>query len=827
MHCRQVSSPIDFPIEGVVFNTNKPTNDLNGSLEGHVLFAQNIIIPAKSPIDAEDHRPHLVSLRDTLLLFKPLNSANPKSDITVSVFDKSKRQVFKANMLPPDEMPKIAGVAGANVDLHDFLEHDNYDYIFSSQEQLNMIDDGPQGNYLKTLLSNKTFVKIQMAEGQWIRNVYLPKIEGTNHNMLIMFDIQSQHSCTVHFQGKNIKLKYGTKLAFTFIDGIWNTIYQSTMYQNRAVSKLIAIRNYSSVVESKAELIDMKDDYHGKRIKELLSLGDINIKTVGFGSWIKDFYLPTDILKNETKFVTFTSNAKYHSKIYYRNDNWRLSSNPLGSNLMFMCKNGKWFEYSDTFLGKIKYVDGYWSVKIPMEVVVPGIIISFSHSNMNGDLRNVEIGAPNELLLHTIDIGMLVSPRDGFEFQKDSKYHAEYFQQVPLSRLIVTEYEPITFEKVILPDGTVYKNASTDDGDDWSGDMRELIGKALISIGINHANYGIHSSIGHSSGTSVHSCAQITAHSSRGRYKNGVKGHGLSGGGSIVTLLNGIGNELSHEMGHNYGLSDYPFGFSGGVHRSSEHFGSTWGWDSVKNVFIPNFHRYISGEFACVDGNCQEPFFGRKFGYGAMGGGSVSYPFVNHFTLHTPFELKKIQQFFESKAVFDPNSTTGYRAWSNDCNCMEEWESYPPLRVDVDRDIPRTPDNQGIAVTTLVGYYDPEAELESYVYPALHGAYGNTFTQDSDDDIKRTKCFAKISSASEKTLKYALKENRKMKGKMNKFHINVAESFEPKKISIQCNGKLLAERDISKPKKHLKYTVNGRPLGDSEAAGKYFISLYS
>merc|ERR1719270_736895 len=51
---------------------------------------------------------------------------------------------------------------------------------------------------------------------------------------------------------------------------------------------------------------------------------------------------------------------------------------------------------------------------------------------------------------------------------------------------------------------------------------------------------------------------------------------------------------------------------------------------------------------------------------------------------------------------------------------------------------------------------------------------------------------------------------------MNKFHINVAESFNPKKISIQCNGELLAERDIEGPNKELKYTVNGRPLESSK-----------
>ena len=817
MKCRQKSHPLDLS-KGVVFNTNKPTNDLDGYLEGHVLFAQNVIIPAKSSIDPADHRPHLVSLRDTLILFKPLNSANPGSDVTVSIFDKNKQQVFNANMSPPDEMPKIAGQPTSDIDPHEFLERDDYDYIFSSKEQLNMIDNGPQGNDLKILLSRKRFVKIKMADGQWIRNVYLPAMEATDHSVLIVFDIQSQHSCTVHFQGKNIKLKYGTKLAFTLIESMWYTIYQSTIKQSKAVSKLLATRNYGWVVEGLKELMKMKNDYQGKRIEELLSWGDINIKTAD-ANWIKDFYLPTNSHKNEGKFVTFSSNAGLDSRIHFEDDSWKLSK---GTNLMFICKDGKWIEYSNALLGKIKYVDGYWSVKIPMEVVVPDIIFSFSHNNLNGYLRNVQIGAPNELLLHTIDIGMLVSPRDKFEFQKDSKYHSEYFQQVPVSRLIVTEYEPITFEKVVLPDGTVYKNASTDEGGIHSGDMRGRIGKQLISIGINHANYGIHSTTGPSE-TSPYSCAQITAHNSRGRYKNGVQTHGLSGGASIVTLENSLENEFSHELGHNYGVGHFPNGFSGSVHRSSEYFGSTWGWDSVKNVFIPNFNRYISGEFACVDGNCQEPFLGRKFGYGAMGGGSVSYPSVNHFTLHTPYELKKIQQFFESKAVFDPNSTTGYRVWSYDCKCMKEWESYPPLRVDVDKDIPRTPDKQGIAVTTLVGYYDPVAELESYVYPALHGAYGNTFKQDSEEVIRKTKCFAKISSASKKILRYALKENRKKDGYMNKFHINVAESFEPKKISIQCNGKQLAERYISGPKKHLIYTVNGRPLGNSKVAGKYFL----
>ena len=57
-------------------------------------------------------------------------------------------------------------------------------------------------------------------------------------------------------------------------------------------------------------------------------------------------------------------------------------------------------------------------------------------------------------------------------------------------------FEHVSIQKVVLPDGTVYTDASAVDGGGHSGDMRQRIGKELISIGINHANYGIHSTTG-------------------------------------------------------------------------------------------------------------------------------------------------------------------------------------------------------------------------------------------------------------------------------------------------------------------------------------------
>ena len=327
---------------------------------------------------------------------------------------------------------------------------------------------------------------------------------------------------------------------------------------------------------------------------------------------------------------------------------------------------------------------------------------------------------------------------------------------------------------------------------------------------------------------------------------------------------------------------------------------------TIKNVFVL---KAITGEFSCLDGSCQEPFFGHKFGFASMGGGGDStYLATNHYTLHTPYELEGIQKYLEKKAVFDYNSTTGYKAWNDDCKCMQEWSSTPvwtpqiqpsrtqcrsldsmkrvlsqyskirinfkngywtrdiyipaassmyvgkvihvlhhagfysnlhmgsqtikvsygqelifvgkedrwvqldalPSELDVDHDIPRTPAVQGVPVTTLLGYYDPEGELESFVYPALHGAYGNTFDEDIEGNTSG--CFATIRSSTGRTLSYALKGYRQEYGNMNKLHINVAESFEPQNISIECNGSSLVQSEISGPTKALSYTVNGRPL---------------
>ena len=811
-----VSPKVD--ISGSIsFNDQELSNDLEGrgnsspTLEGSVMFAQTQIIPSKSPTDATDIRPHLVSLRDTLVLFKPLSSNfDISSGVNVNVYDKSNNKIYgKRQMMPPDKLPRIA--ESGDGDIYDFLESHMYDHVISTKDEINLVNNGADGTYLEGIFSTHKSLKMELSNDKWIENILLPEMADTTDMVrLVFFVSNAPNSCYVTFDGNRVELKKGSKLAFTNVHGKWNDIYNSFYSDTNAIKSLIADKSYSKIVSSHAELSTLGSDTKGQRLHELLRDND-NIKIVtANGRWTENFYLPKNSTENDGKTVTFTSSAGYNSFIVYDLGSLKLSK---GNILTFVNRNGKWMELSDAFYSSIKYGNNFWSLFLPFEIVQPGISISFSNNENIGLLKNVRVGAPNELLIHTIDLGMLVEPRDQFTFQKDHKYHAEYFQQVPVSRLIVNEYEPITFNEIVIPDGTTYNVASSDEGGIFTGDMRQYIGKILISLGINHANYGIHSGVATRERTPF-TCGQVTAHNARGRYSNGVQEHGLSGGNSMITLSSSIGNEFSHELGHNW-LGHYPNGFDGSVHRSSEAKGSTWGWDSVRNIFLPNFEKSITGKSTCLNDVCQEPFLGHQFGLDAMAGGAPLHPLTNAFTLYTPYSLSKIQSGYlnglESKAVFDKNSETGMSIWNSECECMEPWKS-PGNPKDVNQDYPREPLSQGVPVATLLGYYDPQLELRSFIFPALHAAYGNTFGGIAAEDIDESKCFATITNSQGGNLIHELKASRETWNRMNMFHINVEEAFNPKSISISCKGEKVAERSITGPSKKLSYTINGQGL---------------
>ena len=549
---------------------------------------------------------------------------------------------------------------------------------------------------------------------------------------------------------------------------------------------------------------------------------------------------------------------------------------------------------SDAEYGRIVYGENFWSAVIPWQHVLADMDLVFKAGASTGTFAGADVGAPGEMLVNTIDIGMLTPNRRKFIDDFATELHREYFQTLPCSRLIVNQYEPMHFQFIEMADGTLYLDRSADKGDWHSGDLRQRIAKELVCLGINNASQGIHSSPGSGeNGLNKHMViALLTAHSSVGNYSNGVVIHGGSGGGGMVTLDYVATNELSHEFGHHYGLSHHPGGFAGSVHRAAPGTNSSWGWDSEKNVFVPNFLKHRNDEETCEGGTCEPPFHGHPFGRDSMSSGYAHYPSVNRYTQFTPWSLKTIQGYLENNAIFSDSSPTGHLKWDEQQKAMLPWgelhragvdeldlasmtellKRYKRIEVDLgeghwaaDIYLPVTaerlrgvrilntaatdsvlhvngtrvtvkrgdvlsyemdgtwsqvedfsvnvagqPEQVGIPVTTVLGYYDPQRRRGGIIYPALHCAWGMTYAGVPREVALKLPAYAVVTNAQSERLYFPLRGSRVNPGELNRLHLNVPQDFKAIYIEIYCSGTQNAARGMDAPQGIARVTFTGR-----------------
>ncbi|TDR79654.1 glycosyl hydrolase family 95 catalytic domain-containing protein [Paludibacterium purpuratum] len=903
----------------IVFNGNNFSGDLdNGStLPANILFVQNNITPSQHQL-VGDIQPHLVAHRKTMVLCSPQINIGEALPISMSVENKDRQIIANFVMKQPTALTAVAErIAGSKVSEgnleEEFSEPDHYDKVITDPAEFDRMKDDIPGVYLGQQFGNNSTIKIHTYNGGWISNFYLPAGARLDGKVLLFFSEAGSKS-NIYYSGKTFELQLGMTLLLRNYNGVWYSMDEARdavgNFVNMDESYFSDPGNYDLTIADQATLNRMKDDFSGDYLNtQFNSHNAVEIQTYD-GAWIKDFYLPTNA-GLEGKIVKFTADAGYSSLIHCSGKSYELQR---GVTTLLRYYRGVWYSQDDLAYSQITYSNRYWSAILPPEIVQPGITLHFEHGGRHGTLSNINIGAPNELVIHTIDLGMLTPPRNEFTFQKDPELHRQYFQQIPVSRLIVTQYESQHFLEVMLPDGTLLTDHDPSVGDAYSGTMRQRIAKELVSIGINNANYGIHSSRGQGESDNPYSVAQITAHNAVGKYANNtIVVHGQSGGAGMATLGESIGNEFSHEIGHNYGLDHNFTHFEEAVHRPADQINSTWGWDGDHDFFIPNFEKRIGHDETCLDisgtQQCQAPFEGHTFGLDAMAGGRPFYQASNQFTLYTPNSVKKIQTFFESKAVFDENSPTGFSKWNANTQSMAPWENSSdnfsiaiakpdevslegmtrllsqfdkvkinfydgfynsqiyiptasvenkgkiihvkheasnasnmhingltvPLRngdemfflsadgewKNIDKLASTKPYKQGVVVVTLIGYYDPQGTLTSYIYPALHGAFGMVYEPDSNEVATASACYLQVDMKNGDTQYYKLATNRIDSSCMNKFHVNIEEALSPVRASIVRHGTRLAAIAIDKPKETLIYTVNGTPhsplVPDSQA----------
>merc|ERR1719310_1416672 len=145
--------------------------------------------------------------------------------------------------------------------------------------------------------------------------------------------------------------------------------------------------------------------------------------------------------------------------------------------------------------------------------------LEFAASGKQGVLE-AKVGGLTEITITTLDAGFLTEPRNEFSFRDDKTTNPEYFETTPASRLVVVQYETMHFTEIMLPSGKLYTNKSDDNGGWHSGDMRQYIGKILLSHGIDLANYGVSSSLAQSESPHKFTCALLAAHNTVGMYQN-------------------------------------------------------------------------------------------------------------------------------------------------------------------------------------------------------------------------------------------------------------------------------------------------------------------
>lgn len=426
---------------------------------------------------------------------------------------------------------------------------------------------------------------------------------------------------------------------------------------------------------------------------------------------------------------------------------------------------------------KVRHSASRRMVILPASWMVPGLELTFSYTHdLFGTLTadKIDFGPPAEMVLQNIRIGMLTPPRDEHKFEEQPfLMGVDYFQKVPIAKLVIAQYDAAHFTEVRMPGGELYTTASATEGGVYDGDMRQYIGKEMVSTGINLANYGIHESPGFSEAQPQH-YMQIVAHTSRGVYTNGIVDHGLSGGGGMCTLWDTAGNEFSHEVGHNFGLGHHVGGPEGSIHQP----GPTWGFDLYRQRFIGNFWwTQPPGDayFPEFPDFRQPPFAGEfKYNADAMAGGAPDGS-ISNFTHHTNYVCKRIQAFLAEKAVIDPSSPSGYSKWNQISKKMEPHSANWPKPIKF-----------GIPVFTAVGYYDPTGEI----LPSLHilrGNYGHCYPVPNKQTETSANHLEIICATS--TIKIPLSNVRLGSGTMNKFHFNFSQEELPSRIIFRKGSK--------------------------------------
>ena len=456
----------------------------------------------------------------------------------------------------------------------------------------------------------------------------------------------------------------------------------------------------------------------------------------------------------------------------------------------------------------ITYSKRSWSVQLPYYAVEPNMQLEFMAKTKDGleltgtlSGEDIEFAAPIEGAFLFIRLGMLTDNLEGIK----GRYHdmitdtahamQEYFQTVPFAQLSAGIYEDRILKKVILDNGTIYENKSSFAGADYySGDMRESVAKAQVSVGIDLANKGVIDSALNQIHEITHDMFYFTVHHAIGRYTDDNGGakdviHGLSGGNGIGTLVDSRGNEFSHEVGHGYNMGHYPNSnesADGSIHGYS----TSWGYDAYKNRMRANV-AWNSNPDSYIFYNHYITPFQDTYGWNkdSMAGGWADSA-ISRYSHNTARSTRQIQKNIEGRYFLsDSKNNNGkyyYLGWDKSAREYKQATEANFINKRIN------PTEKGVPVITILGGYDPQSPYNAVLYPYFRANWGNVFASIFKASLPADAVnYLKITYYGTKPAQYVVLNNSRYSGGIiNKLHFNIAESDKPKTISLYVNNTL-------------------------------------
>ncbi|MBV7299043.1 M66 family metalloprotease [Enterovibrio paralichthyis] len=781
----------------VYFNQKSLPSDTQGTLAASVSMAQSVIVPTVHGIDG-DRQPHLVALRKALVIFEPKDSeALVGKNISVVVKNREGEEVHRATMRQPSAQPKLTGQIDVDLDL---VVPDSYAHRIASQQAIDAIAYESGKAAFKALLIEHDTVEIATSNGNFAYDFMLP--EGAElDGKIITFSSQAGYNSRIHYTHGIDTLSSGNRITYNNVGGDWvaqsDLDYSKLAYSDKAYTGILP----AEAVEPGFSLTFNDGNQEG--VVEGIKVGantTLIMNTVDVGLLTEP--------RGEFRFMT---DENLHRDYFQSLQISKLIVNP----------------YAPIHLEEIMLPDGRLLVDVdPSKADAYG---SDSHYRIARELISAGINSAN-YGVHSADV------MNGSQWNISAPYFAA---QVTVNNSR-GNYSNGIINHGLLGSYAGVASVVSSTGNEFSHEVGHEFGAGTHA----EAHYlgGFAGSV-HNSSTNINSTwgwdlftntflpnlSKARTNGStcyEGQCAEPFSGHSF-GKGTMA------GGWPLHPKGNEYTLhTPYELNVFQNFLEGKANFDpasptgfSKWNPESQRmEPWQHNVKDDLAYNIVTVSDNNTLSQFGadsRKFHELFQDADAVRINTGNGYWARE-FYLPADSSFEGKVVVF--SSSAGYNSHIyfgdqsqllvNGTKYAYRFEAGQWMEVEkdiIDKTVPRIATKQGIAVTTLVGYYDPTNSLPSYIYPALHGAYGAVYA----DNFTTSSCQLNVLTQQGGTQTFNLHNRRFKEGLMNRFHVNVETALIPYRAELFCDNQLLASTAITAPTVELKAGVVTTELGEA------------